>query len=171
MTYPYVMFFDTSTEGFGPGTSVEQTGLAYSSDGVFWTRYGTQPVIIPSGNVNELDGQYIYRPSVFKFQGVYHLFYSGSDGQPTGSDGNTTAHGIGHASSIDGINWTLDQNNPIFSISNGVSWRNNRTYTPWVIFYSFCNMGSGNLAKMWFTGSDSSDFKAIRYATFHCPAG
>ncbi len=171
MTYPYVMFFDTSTEGAGPGTSVEQTGLAYSTDGLFWTRYGTVPVIIPSGDINQWDGQYIYQPSVIKVQGIYQMFYSGSNGQPIGSAGNTTAHGIGHASSTDGINWTLDSGNPIFYILDGVSWRNNRTYTPAVIFDPFCSSGnSSNFAKMWFTGANSSDIRAIGYATMPCPS-
>ncbi|AUH72171.1 hypothetical protein CAB17_08920 [Legionella sainthelensi] len=170
MTYPYVMFFDTSTEGLGPGTSVEQLGLAYSTDGLFWTRYGTEPVIIPSGDINQWDGQYIYQPSLIKVQGIYQLFYSGSNGQPIGSAGNTTAHGIGHASSIDGINWTLDSGNPIFYILDGVSWRNNRTYTPTVIFEPFCtNSNSSHFAKMWFSGANSSDIRAIGYATIPCP--
>ena len=173
LTFPYVMYFDTSTEGDGPETSVEQTGLAYSSDGLLWTRYGSQPVIIPSGNINEWDGRYIYQSSVIKVQDTYHMFYSGSNGQPIGSDGNATAHGIGHASSTDGINWILDSDNPIFYISETVPvpWRINRTYNPAVIFDAFCDAGSCNLcfAKMWFTGANSSDIRAIGYATLPCP--
>lgn len=169
-TYPYVMWFDTSTEGAGPGTSVEQLGLAYSSDGLFWTRYGTEPVLIPSGNSADWDGIYRYQGHLIKVQGMYHLFYSGSNGQPIGSAGNTTAHGIGHASSTDGINWTIDADNPIFYITDGVAWRNNRTYTPTVIYYPFCEYGSCSscVAKMWFTGANSSDVRAIGYATLPC---
>lgn len=169
-TFPYVMFFDTSTEGAGPGTSVEQTGLAYSSDGLFWTRYGTEPVIIPSGNINEWDGQYIYQGSVNIINGVFYYYYSGSNGQPIGSDGNTTAHGIGLATSTDGINWTLDPANPIFYITDpNATWRNNRTYTPEVIYGPFCD-STGCTAKMWFTGANSSDIRAIGYATLFIPA-
>lgn len=172
LSFPYVMFFDTSTEGFGPGTSVEQTGLAYSIDGLFWTRYGTEPVIIPSGDPLQWDGLYIYQGHTISVNGILHYFYSGSNGQPIGSDGNTTAHGIGHASSADGINWTLDPDNPIFYITDGVDWRNNRTYTPTVIFSPFCDAGScsGCVAKMWFTGANSSDVRAIGYATLACPS-
>lgn len=171
-TYPYVMFFDTSTEGFGPGTSIEQTGLAYSVDGLFWTRYGSVPILIPSGNTADWDGAYIYRPSVIRVQGIYHLFYSGANGLPVGSDGNLTAHGIGHASSSDGINWTLDSDNPIFYVTDGVAWRNNRTYTPFVLFFPFCDTGAcpSCTAKMWFSGANNEDVRAIGYATLPCPA-
>ena len=169
LTYPYIMFFDTSTEGTGPGTSVEQTGLAFSTDGLFWTRYGTQPILIPSGDISQWDGQYIYQGSILIINGVFHYFYSGSNGQPIGSDGNTTAHGIGHAYSTDGINWTLDADNPIFYILDGVTWRNNRTYTPDVIYGPFCD-ASGCVAKMWFTGADSSDTRAIGFATLPVPS-
>lgn len=127
--------------------------------------------MIPSGDITQWDGQYIYQPSVIKVQGIYQMFYSGANGQPIGSDGNTNAHGIGHASSTDGINWTLDTGNPIFYILDGVAWRNNRTYTPSVIFYPFCSNGnSSNVAKMWFSGANSSDTKAIGYATLPCPS-
>ncbi|MCL5874972.1 MAG: hypothetical protein M1114_00675 [Candidatus Dependentiae bacterium] len=169
LTYPYVMYFDTSSEG-SPGLSVEQIGLAYSVDGLFWTRYGTEPVLIPSNNSADWDGEYIYQPSIIQVNGIWHMYYSGSNGLPIGSAGNTTAHGIGHATSIDGIHWVKDAN-PIFYILDGVAWRNNRTYTPEVIFAPFCtsSSGSSHIAKMWFSGANSSDVKAIGYATMPCP--
>lgn len=164
-TYPYVMYFDAAAENTIPNVGSEQTGLAYSSDGITWSAYGSQPVLIPSGNSSEWDGQYIYRPSVVYVQGIYHMFYSGSDGI-TDSGGNSTAHGIGHATSPDGINWTLDSNNPIFYI-NEVDWRWSRTYTPFVLYFPLCENGA--LAKMWFTGADITGQKAIGYATIPCP--
>lgn len=163
-TYPYVMYFDTAAENTVPNVGSEQTGLAYSEDGITWSAYGSQPVLIPPGGA-AWDSQYIYRPSVIYVQGTYHMFYSGSDGIPDMS-GNTTAHGIGHAISTDGINWTLDSNNPIFYI-NEVLWRFSRTYTPFVLYFPNCLNGA--VAKMWFTGADNTDAKAIGYATIPCP--
>lgn len=167
LSYPYVMYFDTATEGaLG---SVEQTGLAYSTDGLFWTRYGTEPVLIPSGNINDWDGEYMYQPAIVIINDVFHAYYSGSNGQPLGSNGNTTAHGIGYASSVDGINWTKAPN-PIFYILDGVAWRNDRTYACDVIFDPFCSLSTQpHTAKMWFTGANSSDVRAIGYATIPCP--
>ena len=78
-TFDYVMFFDTASEGFGPGISVEQIGLAYSIDGISWTRYGTQPILIPSGNTaTDWDATHYFRPSIISSQGTYHMFFSGS---------------------------------------------------------------------------------------------
>jgi len=168
-TFPYVMFFDTATEGFGPGTSVEQIGLAFSNDGLFWTRFGNEPILIPSGNATDWDGSHMYRPSLIKVSDTFHLFYSGSNDQIPG--GVIYAHGIGHASSSDGINWALDPDNPIFYFEDGVAWRNGRTYTPFVLG-SFCGAGSDGLFKMWFTGGTGDVAgvdQGIGYATLPCP--
>ncbi|WP_115703569.1 hypothetical protein [Legionella sainthelensi] len=162
-TYPYVMYFDTAAENTIPDVGSEQTGLAYSTDGIFWSAYSTQPVLIPSGGI-EWDGQYIYRPSVVQVQGIYHMFYSGSDGIPD-LCGNSTAHGIGHATSSDGVHWAKDTS-PIFYIDEK-EWRICRTYTPFVLYFPYCQNGA--VAKMWFTGANIIDQKAIGYATIPCP--
>lgn len=170
-TFPYVMFFDTATEGFGPGTSVEQIGLAYSSDGIAWTRYGTQPILIPSGNGTDWDATHFYRPSIIKSQGVYHMYFSGSNENIDPLTTVVYAHGIGHASSADGISWTKDPN-PIFIYSDGVAWRNSRTYTPFVLFDPSCSLSSSSFAKMWFTGGTGLTTginQGIGYATLPCP--
>ena len=90
------------------------------------------------------------------------------------------AHGLGHASSIDGINWVKDTDNPIFIYNDGVPWRNTRTYTPFVLFEPFCSQGSCSLcnAKMWFGGGTgimvppgpvAGVDQGIGYATLPCP--
>jgi len=169
-SFPYVMFFDTATEGFNPSTpnESEEIGLAYSSDGLFWTRYGNEPVLIPSGNVaTDWNASYHFRPSVLLFNNEYHMFYSGSN---LTVDPLTTipyAHGIGHAVSVDGITWTKDVN-PIFIFSNGVAWRNARTYTPSVILQCL-NIGCTQcIGKMWFVGgigTTAGVTQGIGYAT------
>lgn len=180
-TFPYVMFYDTSSESPQPTTqfTIETIALAYSSDGIHWTRYGDKPVVIPPGSMTDAwDNQYVYRPSVIKASdGTFQMFYSGSNPAVTGSDGNTTAHGIGHASSNDGLTWVLDPDNPIFYIKPipqqpvVPNWRTNRTYTPWVLFEDFCNANQCDscVLKMWFTGANSTDRRAIGYATKPCP--
>ncbi len=171
-TFPYVMFFDTSTEGTGPGLSVEQIGLAYSNDGVTWTRFGSVPIVIPSGSATAWDGNYAFRPSIILVQGIYHMFYSGSNDLIDPLTTIPYAHGIGHASSSDGINWTLDPDNPIFIYSDGVAWRNSRTYTPSVLFDPFCTAAVRTCAKMWFDGGQGTvagEDQAIGLATLTCP--
>ncbi len=68
-------------------------------------------------------------------------------------------HGIGYATSPDGIDWERDENNPIFHRDDGVDWRDERTYCPAVL-------KDGNSYKMWFAGKDEeTDYYSIGYAT------
>jgi uncharacterized repeat protein (TIGR01451 family) len=162
MSYAYIMYFDTSSEGTTPEGSAEALALAYSTDGINWIRHGDAPVMIPSGNPSEWDGHYIYGPSVLKLGSTYHLWYSGSDGTTGTYDageggvgqGTYYARGIGHATSSDGINWTKDSNNPIAHVQNDVNWRNDRTYTPSVIYDNnfFSGHGDNCQFKMYHSG-------------------
>lgn len=172
-TFPFVMFYDTAT--LTQTTIAESIALAYSMDGKFWTRFGSLPVLIPSGNIaTDWDATHIYRPSVIFTEGMYHMFYSGSNQYVDPLTTIPYAHGIGHASSTDGINWTKDASNPIFIYSNGVPWRNTRTYTPFVLFSPFCDAGScpGCVSQMWLTGGTglvTGENQGIGYATLPCP--
>jgi len=166
-SYPYVMLYDTSSEGQPPTSSNQQTALAYSMDGVHWTRYGTVPIMIPSGG-KEWDGKYIYRPSVIQLNGVYHMFYSGSDYSPAITTAAYYAHGIGYATSADGITWTKDPS-PVFIYSDGVAWRSSRTYNPFALIapVTGCTGSPVDILQMWFTGSTgrpTDERKAIGYA-------
>lgn len=172
-TFPYVMFYDiaTSTQTF----QAESIGLAYSNDGLNWTRYGFQPILIPSGAVaTDWDATHLYRPSVFKYKKTYHMFYSGSNQYVDPLTTVVYAHGLGHASSKDGVNWVKDAENPIFIYSDGVAWRNSRTYTPFVLFGKFCDANNcvNKIGKMWFvggTGTTPGQNQGIGYATLINP--
>jgi len=75
------------------------------------------------------------------------------------SGGAEASHeGIGYAYSKDGLNWIKDENNPIFSSSDGIEWRTCRTYNPAVLI-------NGNTYKMWFSGVNDSSAYSIGYAT------
>ena len=165
--YKYVMYFDACSEGFAPEPGVEALGLAYSSDGKHWTRYGILPVVMPGPE--EWDDGYVTRGTVLKFpDGTYGLWYSG--GRVDSNDG------IGFASSTDGVTWVKDANNPIFHEDDtgylGEPWRSKRTYTPIVIYDGNMFSGHGDSAyhKMWYSGKDSttSDY-AIGYANLPAP--
>ncbi|MDY7075345.1 MAG: right-handed parallel beta-helix repeat-containing protein [Chloroflexota bacterium] len=155
--YSFVMYYDGTTGAF------ERVGLGYSADGVFWTRYGDEPVLDSGsdtwGDPTPWDSSYVGAGTVLRDTGgVYHFWYSGG----------TTAmnHGIGYATSSDGIHWVKSLDNPIFHVNDGVSWRDARTYTP-IVFYSatrFDGHGSPEQYKMWFTGDDGSN-RTIGYAT------
>jgi len=184
-TYPYIMMYHISTEGLGPGTSIEQTGLAISTDGLLWNRWtyanGTssyEPIIIPQGvgsGLNLLynwDGGYAFVGSmIVDPSGTMHAFYSGAN--PNIAEGLSYGQGIGHATSMDGINWILEPlspNKPILYFTDGFqavpSWRSGRTYAPFVLLDTFG--GTDLVWKMWFTGglgTTAGTNQAIGYAT------
>lgn len=158
-TYKYVMYYDSSSEGTSPNHTNKDTSLAYSSNGIYWIRYGDKPVLISSGNNTDWDGKYSYRVSIIKVGNVYHVWYSGANGLGP----EYYAQGIGHATSMDGINWVKDSN-PVFHSNDGVLWRNGRTYTPSVLYdpNGFETGGCPNL-KMWFNGKTGPEY-TIGYA-------
>jgi len=163
-TFPYTMFYNTASETPSPGIiGIEQLALAYGGDGVDWTRYGNAPVLLPEGGTTVWDARYAYQPSVLKVQGVYHMYYSGSNDLTTPPTAVVYANGIGHASSFDGLTWTKDPDNPVFLYSDGVPWRAARTYTPSVITGQ---RGSCSVNQMWFTGAKQigGSVKAVGYA-------
>lgn len=128
--YSYVMYYDGTSGG------TEETGLAYSADGLFWTAYAPNPVLARGGGT-VWDANYATYGAVMRLGGTWHFWYSG------GVSGAN--EGIGYASSSDSFTWTKDTGNPIFHISQGVSHRIQRVYTPSVI-----DDGSGIL-KMYYS--------------------
>jgi hypothetical protein len=159
--YSYVMYYD-GTDG-----SHEYTGLAYSTDGLSWSAYTANPVLNGS-SVGAWDCYSSVYGTIHKDSAGFHYFYSGK-GQAD-SNGNcidpasNNFDGIGYASSLDGKTWTKDTT-PIFQISDGVSYRSGRIYTPSVV-----NDGS-DILRMYFSVTDSSGTpKKIGYATLTDPA-
>jgi predicted secreted protein with PEFG-CTERM motif len=141
--YSFAMYFDGTNGG------TETIGLSYSPDGKSWILYGQ---VLPTGAVGTWDSSYATFGTVVKeAPGNWHMWYSGGVA--------ASNEGIGYAGSTDGLAWTKADNNPIMSKSDGVSWRNERTYTPSVIL-------DGSTWKMWFSGQNGSSGKiAIGYAT------
>ena len=136
----FVMYYDGTTGG------AEALGLAVSNDGINWHGYngGAAPVFQGAGS--GWDTNYASRATIIRENDdAYYMWYSGGTGN--------MQDGIGYAFSTDGINWTRDASNPIFHKSDGIAWRNDRTYTPMVI---------GN--EMWFTGKDTAGNYTIGYA-------
>lgn len=142
--YKYAMYYDATSGGY------EQIALGYSSDGIAWTLYGTGPVVA-KGATGTWDSSYVAIGSTVIKGNFWTMWYSG--GVSTSNDG------IGCATSVDGLLWVKCPNNPIMSKTDGVAWRNNRTYTPKII-------RDGSIYKMWFTGRDiATSNYAIGYAT------
>ncbi len=160
--YRYVMYYNGTDGGH------EDTGLAYSADGLFWNAYTVNPVLSGSrvGGSEAWDCMSATYGTVFKDSLGYHYFYSGS-GQDNGSGGCAAAasfNGVGYAYSTDGKIWLKDPD-PFFKISDGVAYRSGRLYTPSVV-----HDGSGIL-RMYFSAKDAAGGpKKIGYATLIEPA-
>jgi hypothetical protein len=151
----YVMYYDAASQGYTPDGTTEATALAFSADGIYWARYGSEPVLKASGG-SAWDSEYAYAWSVIKIGGVYKMYYSG--GQASSNEG------IGYAESTNGITWNK-QANPLMHISDDVAWRQERTYTPCAVYDANQFSGHGDAAyfKMWFTGRSGSNY-AVGYA-------
>jgi hypothetical protein len=154
--YTFAMYYDGTTGG------VESMGLGYSADGnTDWRVYGSGPVL-NYGNPGDWDSDYAsYGTVIHDAGGAWHMWYSGS-GPSAGAN-----QGIGYATSSDGLSWTKDPTNPLFSIYQGVAWRNSRCYTPSVLYSPtrFDGHGAGAVYKMWFTGEASATLnRTIGYA-------
>ncbi len=87
----------------GKDGSVSQIGLASSLDGKNFVKYVDNPVF--ESTADESNKRV---PMVWKENNVYHMIYTYG----------TYPRVIGHATSLDGISWTKDLNNPIFTPSD-----------------------------------------------------
>ncbi|MCJ7654707.1 MAG: hypothetical protein MUO97_05305 [Dehalococcoidia bacterium] len=139
----------------GTNGTNEYIGLAYSDNATHWKRYGNNPVLSPGADWDNISVGYC---SVLNLSDGWHMWFGGGEG---------TNHGMGYATSPDGISWAKHPDNPIFHISDGKPWRNDRTYTPWVL-YDVANFGGHGDAcpyKMWFTGVSTNGLYSIGYAS------
>ena len=85
-------------------------GLATSSDGISWTRSGSNPVMSPAGAGWEVSVT-VPGTSITKEDSTYYLYYTG------GIRGSLVSMKIGLATSTDLITWTKSGNNPLLSPS------------------------------------------------------
>ncbi len=151
--WTFTMYYDGTTGGD------EAIGIGFSEDGITWTGYDTgtdgkaDPVLNGTYVSGDWDYNYVSRATIIKnADDDYEMWYSGGVGAMN--------HGIGYATSTDGIHWTRDASNPVFHKDDtgypGEPWRQSRTYCPMVI-------KDGTTYKMWFTGVGSA--YSIGYAT------
>jgi hypothetical protein len=131
----------------GGGYSI---GRATSPDGINWTEYSGNPVMVPQAS---WEGNRIH-PGWFSV-GVtgYDLYYD------SGSPGAVPQ--IGHATSPDGVTWTRDAANPVLTPGAAGAWDAGAVAEPFLATV-------GSEVRMYFTGySDlSNTLLQIGYATW-----
>lgn len=128
-------------------------GLAWSPDGIAWTRYPQNPVLGPGGGLAASlawDANSRYQVAVLKDGLTYKMWFCGSDG---------FTYQTGYATSADGLQWDIYAGNPVLAVGPAGSWDELEANAPAVI-------KDGDVYKMWYHGCDT-DYAAcgIGYAT------
>lgn len=87
VTFPTVLYEPTDTGREwkmwyigNDGSGFTKIGYAYSSDGITWTKYASNPVITYSGTVGAWDRYSVAIGAVLQESGTYNLFISGRKG-------------------------------------------------------------------------------------------
>jgi len=129
----YKMWYVGGETPFFEGAGI---GYATSSDGINWIRNENNPVLEPGESWNAEGFSGI---CVIKDGPIYKLWYEGLD------DENTAR--IGYATSPDGINWDINNSNPVFSPGYNDAWDNEDVGNP-------CVVKEGSTYKMWYWGDN-----------------
>lgn len=145
---PAVLFDSTSGNylmwysGVDTTTWKIQIGLATSTDGFSWTKYSGNPVI-SSGSSGSYDDMWVSVPAVIKRGNEYEMWYSAF----SSVSGYDTLR-IAYATSIDGINWTKYEGNPLFSTTTPPYVAQTDNAGPWApdVVYD----ANTNSYKMWY---------------------
>jgi uncharacterized repeat protein (TIGR01451 family) len=159
--WTFWMYYDGTTGGD------EAIGLGFSADGVTWTGYDSNgdgtadPVMNGTYVPGDWDQDFLSRATIWREASAdYRMWYSAGIG--------TMNHGLGYATSPDGLNWTRDPGNPIFHKDDtgypNYPWRLDRSYTPMVL-------RAGSLWLMWYSGENGAGKTiGVAYAGAAAPA-
>lgn len=147
----YKIWYSTYSYNWISGQDRFRMGYSTSSSGLNWNKY---PDWVIRGTINSWDSGGTDRGiSVVLRDGVYHLWYAGTN------DSDLTINPywrIGYATSVDGINWTKQNNgNPVIVPSK--PWELKNVSYPNVIF-------ENGKYKMWYAASPWDMATQIVYA-------
>mgnify|MGYP003766147073 FL=1 len=134
----YKLYYFGDNDNNSIGGSI---GLATSTNGILWTRVGSEPVLLP-GDSTDWDGLYIESPSVLYDGKSYFMWYSGID--------KNYKVAIGVATSPDGITWTKYSGNPVIKSDSNYAWDGLSVATPTII-------KKDNSFEMWYCGGSYYD--------------
>ena len=114
----YRMYYAGEDGGFS-----YRIGVATSDDGIDWTRFESNPILLP-GSYYEWDFSTVNNPNVCFDGETYHMWYSGMDDY---------TYAVGYASSEDGYRWRKHDDNPVINSGPPHSWYSYRV-DPGVVF-------------------------------------
>lgn len=116
-----------------------------------WVLYEGNPVM-PGPEADEWPGLLRWAEAVIVVDGTYHMFLTGT------SVSFTVNHEIGHATSPDGITWTMDPHNPVLSPETEGDWEVNS-------YLSLAVIHDGTGFRAWYGGVDSTGSCQVGLAT------
>jgi predicted GH43/DUF377 family glycosyl hydrolase len=106
----------------GVDSGVPAIGVARSTDGKSFSKYGSSAVI--SGDSGKFDVSGCREPTVLYEDGLFKMWYTGV---------NSGVEAIGYATSKDGLSWTKYGSNPVLSQPSATAWGDSVLGDPCVI--------------------------------------
>ncbi len=125
---------------------VRRIGYATSTDGITWTKYPGNPVLVP-GPPGAWDQGSVAEPHVVKVGAVYYMFYAHAQ----------DPQGVGLATSSDGIHWMKYAGNPVLTKGTVGAWDDKAMQGGGVVY-------DGRAFHMWFRGYNTNFATALGYA-------
>ncbi|MBS4027140.1 MAG: T9SS type A sorting domain-containing protein [Ignavibacteriales bacterium] len=137
----------------GDNGTVTSIGYATSLDGIHWSKYAQNPILIKDTSLSEVEG--VGMPVITKVESVYYMLYS--------MIGINGVQKIGYANSLDGIHWQKYAGNPVLSRGNSGEW-DSENIAPSCLTYKngkFHLWYSGYGPGYWQTGYATSESTAV----------
>lgn len=147
----YIMWFN----GQAYMHATLKIGVATSPDGISWTKYSNNPVLVPGPSL--WDNKHVYSGPVMNLEGSYKMWYSGQ------SYADNVR--IGLATSSDGLTWTKGASNPVLDVGPPAAWDSAYVYATSIV-------KEADRLLMWYWGSSDPAGGTVRIglATTLAPA-
>ena len=128
-------------------TDTGRIGYATSEDGIVWTRYENNPVLVP-GDAGAWDDTNADHACVLFVDSTFKMWYMAEDEESSQ---------IGYATSSDGVSWEKYSGNPVLNLGTTGTWDEEEVMHPSVIF-------DGETYHMWYNGY-GQEMQRTGYAT------